>query len=112
MSKKQHTPGRIDSCCGTLFVPGIDEADADVLVARIAEGSGGDIRRLRDCWNACEGIDNPTGLRKQRDDLLEAAEPLLDRLQQMYQLRRAPRKSDYELIRALEDAIKKARVEQ
>lgn len=31
-----------------------------------------DFRRLAACWNACDGIADPTNLRKQRDELLSA----------------------------------------
>ena len=64
----------LDSREPNLWIGGTVIAVCEPIIRREEADNA---ERLRDCWNACDGIENPTELRQQRDDLLVACEAVL-----------------------------------
>jgi len=72
-NKATHACGRLQISSNGLHLFGQDEAlvsDCSLASAVPIEKRRANTKRILDCWNACEGIPDPTQLRKQRDDLL------------------------------------------
>ena len=94
MSENEHTPGRMVVSCGGIYEAEAKDADgfpcngiALMARERVPDDppyhvgpfrippteSDANAHRFVDCWNACEGVTDPTETARQRDELLEAA---------------------------------------
>lgn len=62
--------------------------------------------RIVECWNACDGIEDPTQLRKQRDDLLAAAIKAQKQLNYLLRNVTDDTQIPYEVLVPLKEAIR------
>lgn len=76
MSETRHTPEPwLVEACGTRISHFFAAGDGSYLIPvadLLGEARESNAKRIVACVNACEGIDDPANLRRQRDELLAA----------------------------------------